>query len=83
MNTSSPCKHFITCSCYHRQPFLGSVRAPASFLSRRKPDAQIVNANGKTRKVFEAERHPNRKRNKEREEEYKKLKLPNETHPLK
>jgi RHS repeat-associated protein len=51
--------------------------------SRRKPDAQIVNANGKTRKVFEAERHPNRKRNKEREEEYKKLKLPNETHPLK
>ena len=51
--------------------------------SKRKPDAQIINTKGKTRKVFEAERHPNRKRNKEREAEYKKLKLDNETHPLK
>src|SRR4029077_13182324 len=51
--------------------------------STRRPDAQIVNAKGTTRKVFEAERHPNRKRNKQREAEYKKLKLPNETHPLK
>jgi RHS repeat-associated protein len=51
--------------------------------STRRPDAQIVDANKKTRKVFEAERHPNRKRNKTREAEYKKLKLDNETHPLK
>jgi hypothetical protein len=51
--------------------------------STRRPDAQIVNADGRTRKVFEAERRPNSLRNKKREEEYKKLKLPNETHPLK
>jgi RHS repeat-associated protein len=50
--------------------------------SNRKPDAHIVNAQGKTRKAFEAERHPNRQRNLNREKEYKKLKLPNETHPL-
>ncbi len=51
--------------------------------STRRPDAQIVDAQGKTRKVFEAERHPNSTRNKKREAEYKKLKLDNETHPLK
>jgi len=51
--------------------------------STRRPDAQIVNAEGRTRKVFEAERRPNSPRNKKREAEYKKLKLPNETHPLK
>jgi RHS repeat-associated protein len=51
--------------------------------STRRPDAQIINAKGKTRKVFEAERRPNSGRNKNREAEYKKLKLDNETHPLK
>jgi len=50
--------------------------------STRRPDAQIVDAEGKTRKIFEAERHPNRQRNKKREAEYKKLKVENETHPL-
>ena len=51
--------------------------------STRRPDAQIIDAKGNTRKVFEAERRPNSQRNKEREAEYKKLKLDNETHPLK
>ncbi|HWZ41887.1 MAG TPA: hypothetical protein VNW97_00345 [Candidatus Saccharimonadales bacterium] len=51
--------------------------------STRRPDAQIVDTKGKTRKVFEAERRPNSARNKKREAEYKKLKLENETHPLK
>lgn len=51
--------------------------------SSRRPDAQIIDAKGKTRKVFEAERRPNSARNKRREAECKKLKLTNETHPLK
>jgi len=51
--------------------------------SNRKPDVQIVDAKGRTIKVFEAERHPNRTRNIKREKEYKKLRIPNETHPLK
>jgi hypothetical protein len=51
--------------------------------STRRPDAQIVDANGKTRKVFEAERRPNSQRNKQREAEYNKLKVDQETHPLK
>ena len=51
--------------------------------SKRRPDAQIVDTKGKTRKVFEAERRPNSTRNKNREAEYKKLQLDNETHPLK
>jgi len=50
--------------------------------SRRIPDQQIVNESGKTRKVFEAERHPNRKRNKEREQEYDDLGIEYETHGL-
>jgi hypothetical protein len=50
--------------------------------STRRPDAQIVNAKGKTRKVFEAERRPNSQRNKQREAEYKKLKVKQETHPV-
>jgi len=51
--------------------------------STRRPDAQIVDAKGQTRKVFEAERRPNSQRNKQREAEYKKLKVDNETHPVK
>jgi hypothetical protein len=38
---------------------------------------------GKTRKVFEAEGHPNSARNKKREAEHRKLKLRNETIPYK
>jgi REP-associated tyrosine transposase len=26
-------RHFITCSCYHRQPFLGSARRRDLFLT--------------------------------------------------
>jgi RHS repeat-associated protein len=51
--------------------------------STRKPDVQIVDEAGKTRKVFEAERHPGRKRNIDREAEYDGLGIENETHPLK
>lgn len=49
--------------------------------SNRKPDVQIVDRNGKARKVFEAERRPTHKRNIKREAEYKKLGLDQETHP--
>jgi hypothetical protein len=50
--------------------------------SNRKPDVQIVDKEGKTRKVFEAERKPTHKRNRDREAEYKKLGLEQETHGL-
>lgn len=50
--------------------------------SNRKPDVQIVGKDGKTRKTFEAERRPNSKRNRNREEEYRRLKLEQETHGL-
>ncbi len=43
--------------------------------SNRKPDVQIVDENGKARKVLEAERNPNSQRNQKREAEYKKLGL--------
>jgi hypothetical protein len=51
--------------------------------SNRKPDVQTVGPDGKTKKVYEAERHPNRKRNLKREAEYDKLGLDHETHGLK
>ncbi len=50
--------------------------------SKRRPDVQIVDKDGKARKVFEAERHPTWKRNRLREQEYKKLGVENETHPV-
>jgi len=50
--------------------------------SNRRPDQQIVDKTGKTRKVFEAERKPNSKYNKEREAEYDKLGIEHETHLL-
>jgi hypothetical protein len=50
--------------------------------SKRRPDVQIVNKEGKTRKVFEAERKPSSQRNIKRETEYKKHKLEQETHPV-
>lgn len=50
--------------------------------SRRKPDVQIVDKNGKARKVFEAERKPTSKRNIKREQEYKNLKIDQETHKV-
>jgi RHS repeat-associated protein len=50
--------------------------------SNRRPDGQIVDKNGRTRKVFEAERKPHSKRNINRQNEYKKLKVDQETHPL-
>jgi RHS repeat-associated protein len=50
--------------------------------SRRKPDVQIVDRNGKARKVFEAERKPTSQRNLKREQEYRKLKVDQETHPV-
>ena len=48
----------------------------------RRPDVQILDKDGKTRKVFEAERHPNSKRNRLREEEYDRLGIEHETHSL-
>ena len=50
--------------------------------SKRRPDVQILDKDGKTRKVFEAERHPNSKRNRLREEEYNRLGIEYETHSL-
>jgi len=50
--------------------------------SNRKPDAQIVDKNGRTRKVFEAERRPTHKRNVKREEEYRRLGVDQETHKV-
>ena len=50
--------------------------------SNRRPDVQILDKDGKTRKVFEAERHPNSKRNRLREEEYNRLGIEYETHSL-
>ncbi len=51
--------------------------------SNRRPDVQAVDKKTKkTTKIYEAERRPNSKRNKDREEEYKKLGIPNETHKV-
>jgi hypothetical protein len=50
--------------------------------STRRPDVQTRDASGKTRKIDEAERHPNRQRNKNREAEYDRLNIPHKTHPL-
>lgn len=50
--------------------------------SNRRPDVQIVDKDGKTRKVLEAERLPNSQRNIKRENEYKKLGVEQETHKV-
>jgi hypothetical protein len=50
--------------------------------SGRMPDVQIVEEEGKTRRVYEAERNPDGKRNVDREAEYDGLGLKHETHPL-
>jgi len=50
--------------------------------SSRRPDVQIVGPDGKVRKIFEAERYPNRKRNRDRETEYDSLGIDHETHGL-
>jgi RHS repeat-associated protein len=50
--------------------------------SNRRPDVQIIDKDGNTRKVFEAERNPASKRNLEREAEYDKLGVEHETHPV-
>ena len=51
--------------------------------SNRKPDVQVVDPQtDKTEKIYEAERKPNSSRNQKREEEYKKLGVPYETHKL-
>ena len=49
--------------------------------SRRIPDVQIVGPDGVARKIFEAERFPNRLRNRLREAEYGDLVVPFETYP--
>lgn len=43
--------------------------------SRRMPDQQIVDKDGKTRKVFEAERNPNSARVEGKRQEYEQLKI--------
>lgn len=50
--------------------------------SRRIPDVQTVDANGRTRSIVEVERRPNSSRNKNRENEYNDLGIPNKTIPL-
>lgn len=50
--------------------------------SKRIPDVQIRDADGKTRKVLEAERKPNSARNVNREAEYDRLGIAHETHPV-
>jgi RHS repeat-associated protein len=50
--------------------------------SNRRPDVQVVDENGNTVQVHEAERKPNSARNQKREAEYNKLNIPNQTHPL-
>ena len=50
--------------------------------SNRRPDVQIVDPGEETRKVLEAERYPNRKYNKIREQEYEEIGLDYETHEL-
>ena len=51
--------------------------------SNRRPDVQVVDSEtGETKKIYEAERKPNSARNKKREAEYERLKIPNETHPV-
>ncbi|MDQ1097682.1 MULTISPECIES: hypothetical protein [Chryseobacterium] len=51
--------------------------------SNRRPDVQVVNRETKeTEQIYEAERKPNSARNKKREAEYKRLNIPNETHPV-
>ena len=50
--------------------------------SNRRPDVQIVDEEGKARKVSEAERRPESSRNQKREAEYERLKLGQETHKV-
>ena len=50
--------------------------------SKRRPDQQIIDSEGKARKVFEAERRPTSKRNRAREAEYGRLGVAHETHGL-
>ena len=51
--------------------------------SNRRPDVQAVDpTTKKTTKIYEAERRPGSTRNKKREEEYNRLKIPNETHKV-
>ncbi|WP_312508873.1 DUF6443 domain-containing protein [Chryseobacterium culicis] len=51
--------------------------------SNRRPDVQVVDREtGETKKIYEAERRPNSSRNKKREAEYERLKIPSETHPV-
>ena len=51
--------------------------------SNRRPDVQVVDPNTKqATKIYEAERRPESTRNKKREEEYKRLNIPNETHKV-
>ncbi len=50
--------------------------------SNRRPDQQIVDENGRTRQIYEAERKPNSKYNRAREAEYNRLGVPHQTIPL-
>ena len=61
---------------YGKNRFRVSTRA-------RKPDVQIRDRNGRTRKVFEAEREPNSRRVQEKKEEYKRLGIEAEFYDLK
>ena len=51
--------------------------------SNRRPDVQIIDKDGRTRRIYEAERYPESKRNRLREDEYKRLNIEYEIYPLK
>ncbi len=51
--------------------------------SNRRPDVQVIDPKTeKTIKIYEGERRPNSSRNLKREEEYKTLGIPFETHKV-
>jgi hypothetical protein len=52
------------------------------FRSSRIADVQIRDAHGNTQLIIEIERHPNHRRNRNREAEYRRLGIPFETWPL-
>jgi hypothetical protein len=56
------------------------IRLPGST---RRPDAQLIDEDGKTIKVIEVERYPNSQRNQTREAEYDRLGVEQETRPAK
>ncbi|WP_172724550.1 RHS repeat-associated core domain-containing protein [Neorhizobium tomejilense] len=55
-------------------------QAVSGYDTGRRPDVQIRDENGRTVAIKEAERNPNGKRNRDREAEYDRLGIPNQTY---